>query len=248
MKFNINSWSGYAEEYNKNASFSENMIHTGLGLPGIHPVRILKNSRSVIDIGCGTGINTFLLSKHTDGRVTGIDPVMSQIQQAKQMFNASHAEYICCSFQKLPECISGKYDLAAFFGSLDYVCLDEAFFKILDLITHSGSRCFISKFHPFWTTLYGNDTDKELDSSYFDNGRKDLVRFGSMEFIRYHYTLSEFILLFNAHHWVLSEFAEPEPVFGHSAFAYNGYDNDPILKQRLEKIPMTALFEFRKEM
>ena len=236
MKFNVNSWSSYAEEYNKNAAFSESMIHTGLGLPGIHPARILKDSRSVIDIGCGIGINTFLLSKYTDGRVTGIDPVISQVQQAKQIFNASHAEYICCSFQDLSEYISDRYDLVTFFGSLDYVCLDEAFFKILDLITYSGSRCFISKFHPFWTTLYGNDTDK------------DLVRFGSTEFIRYHYTLAEFILLFNTHHWVLSEFLEPEPVFEHSAFAYKGYENDPILKQRLVKIPMTALFEFRKEM
>ena len=248
MNFNVASWSSYAEEYNKNAVFSDNMLHTGLGLSGLHPARILKNSRSVIDVGCGTGINTFLLSKHTYGRVTGIDPVMSQIQQAKQMFQDSHAEYICCEFQELPEYTSCRYDLATFFGSLDYICLDEAFFKILDLITHSGSRCFISKFHPFWTTLYGNDTDKELDVSYFDSGRKDLVHFGKSKFIRYHYTLADFILLFTSHHWMLSEFAEPEPIFEHSAFAYSGYDNDPILKQRLRKIPMTALFEFRKEM
>ena len=200
MKFNVAAWSSYAEEYNNNAVFSENVIHTGLGLPGIHPANLLKNSRSVIDVGCGTGINTFLLSKHTDGRVTGIDPVMSQIQKAKQMFKDSHAEYICCAFQELQAYISDRYDLATFLGSLDYMCLDEEFFNILDLITHSGSRCFISKFHPFWTTLYGNDTDKELNNGYFDSGRKDLVHFGKSEFIRYHYTLADFISLFSVHH------------------------------------------------
>ena len=127
------------------------------------------------------------------------------------------------------------------------MCLDEAFFNTLDLITHSGARCFISKFHPFWTTLYGNDTDKEMNNGYFDSGRKDLVHFGKSEFIRYHYTLADFISLFSAHNWTLSEFVEPKPFFQHSAFAYNGYDNDPILQQRLGQIPMTALFEFRKE-
>ena len=42
MKFNVASWSSYAEEYNKNAIFSENVIHTGLGLPGIYPTHILS--------------------------------------------------------------------------------------------------------------------------------------------------------------------------------------------------------------
>ena len=66
MDSNTSAWSEYAEEYNQNASFSAQKIHTGLGLAGIAPSDVVKTSQSILDVGCGNGINTFLLSKQTE--------------------------------------------------------------------------------------------------------------------------------------------------------------------------------------
>lgn len=247
MDHNAGAWSEYAEEYNRNTAFSSQLIHTGLGLAGISPSDVVKSSYSILDIGCGNGVNTFLLSRHASGRVVGIDPVESQIQAAAESFGDNNVEFLCCEFQDLPKHITDSYDLITFFGSLDYIRIDEIFFALMDHITHAGSRCFISKFHPFWTTLYGNDVGEELGNSYFENGHEDVVRFGSSEFVRYHYTLSDFIMRFSSHGWALQEFAEPKPELEHSAFVYKDYERDPILQQRLSKIPMTAVFEFVKE-
>ena len=247
MDSNTSAWSEYAEEYNQNTTFSAQKIHSGLGLAGFAPLDIVKTSQSILDVGCGNGLNTFLFSEQTDGEVIGIDPVESQIQIARNKFMRSNLVFLCCEFQNLPKYITGSYDLITFFGSLDYIRINELFFGVLDYVAHIGSRCFISKFHPFWTTLYGNDVGETLGNSYFESGHEDIVQFGSSKFIRYHYTLSDFITHFTSHGWSLREFAEPKPALECSAFAYKNYEYDPILQQRMSKIPMTALFEFIKE-
>lgn len=247
MDGNASAWSEYAEEYNINTFFSTQRIHTGLGLAGIAPLDIIKTSRSILDVGCGNGVNTSLLAKQIDGEVVGIDPVESQIQIARENCEGSNVAFLCCEFQNLLKHVTDRYDLITFFGSLDYIRIDEFFFDVVDHITHLGSRCFISKFHPFWTTLYGNDVGVALENSYFENGHEDIVRFGSSEFVRYHYALSDFITRFTRHSWSLREFAEPKPELNRSAFAYKDYEYDSILQQRMNKIPMTALFEFVKE-
>ena len=247
MDKNVQAWSEYADEYNANTLFSSEVVHTGLGLAGVSPSFIVKTSGSILDIGCGNGINTFLLAKQTSGSVVGVDPVSSQICSATERFKRSNLSFMCCEFQDLLNHITDHYDLITFFGSIDYIPIDEFFFTTIDRITHSGSRCFLSKFHSFWTTLYGNDVKEELDNSYFENGRRDIVGFGQSEFIRYHYTLSDFIMRFAKHGWILREFMEPKPELKNSAFGYKNYEQDPILQHRLSKIPMTAVFEYVKE-
>ena len=247
MDKNANAWIKYADEFNMNVDFSKELIHTGLGVPGMLPSDIVRSNITVIDIGCGNGMNTYLLAKHTTGRVVGIDPVESQIQTALTDFSRNNTEYICCEFQTLTKHVLDKFDLITFLGSIDYIKIDEEFFDTINRLTHVGSRCFVSKFHPFWTTLYGNDIEDELDGSYFNNEHEEMVRFGTSEFIRYHYTLSDFISRFSHHGWVLNEFFEPKPDMEHSAFAYNGYEHDKVLQTRLSRIPMTAVFELQKE-
>ena len=144
MNNNATEWSKYAEEYNINASFSAQRIHTGLGLAGIAPLDVVNTSHSILDVGCGTGINTALLSKHTDGKVIGIDPVASQIQIARKNYVRDNLEFLCCDFQNLPKYITDNYDLITFFGSLDYISIDDIFFDI------GGSQCRYIEIIYFW--------------------------------------------------------------------------------------------------
>ena len=244
---NSNAWINYAEEYHRCSSFSDHLIHIGLGLPGLSPSEIVKESESILDIGCGTGLNSILLSKYVQGNVVGIDPVYTWIQEASIKYQDSKIVFLCYTFQELLEQITNSYDLVTFFGSLDYISLDDTFFYVMDKITHIGSRCFITKFHPFWTTLFGNDVGDMLNNSYFENGREDIVKFGTSEFIRYHYPISDLLTRFQQNGWQLLSFSEPKPNIAQAAFAYNGYEHDSVLQQRLSTIPMTAVYEFEKE-
>jgi len=244
---NAKAWNEYSDEYTSNATFSDDLIHIGLGLVGVKPSDVVKVSSTILDIGCGNGINTALLAKQVCGNVVGVDPIDNQIKYAATTFVYDNLKFVCCEFKDITTHITGVYDLITAFGSLDYICIDENFFETIDTITHPDSRCFISKFHPFWTTLYGNDISEEQGNSYFDIERADCVRFGHSDFMRYHYPLSEIIKRFNRHGWILKEYLEPKPNIETSAFEYTGYSQDAILMQRLNNIPMTVVLEFSRE-
>jgi len=247
MDDNAKAWSEYADEYNTKATFSSELIHTGLGLAGLSPSAVVKSSISILDIGCGNGINTALLAQHAQGDVVGVDPVMRQIRSATDRFAQDNLRFICCELREIPKHLSGSYDLIVLFGSIDYIKIDESFFATLDILSHSNSRCLVSKFHPFWTTLYGNDIAKEIDNSYFDYERADKVVFGNSEFVRYHYSLSDYFASFSRHGWKLMEYTEPKPDLKDASFTYENYGQDLILQRRLNKIPMTVVIEFIKE-
>lgn len=246
MDDNISAWCNYANEYNARANFSHDLIHIGLALPGIPAADIVMNSNTVLDVGCGSGVNTFLMSQVTNGVTVGADPVQEQINSAKTEFNSSNLRYICSDYAGIKSTILSKFDLVTFFGSIDYISLDANFFMTLNALTHERSRCYISKFHPIWTTLFANDVDAETENVYFDSAREDLVKFGNSYFLRYHYSLAEILSRFDNSNWHLKELKEPKPDFSKSAFAYFNYDKDTTLCSRLQRFPMSLVLNFEK--
>jgi SAM-dependent methyltransferase len=215
-------------------------------LPGIAAADIVRGSSNVLDVGCGSGINTFLISQAADGVTVGADPVQEQINSAKSKFNKENLQYICSDYIGITDTVPCKFDLVTFFGSLDYIPLDTEFFITLNALTCGRARCYISKFHPIWTTLFANDVEAETENTYFDIARKDLVKFGNSNFLRYHYSLAEILSRFDNNNWHLKRLIEPKPDFSKSAFAYLGYDNDPTLSSRLQRFPMSLVLEFEK--
>ena len=243
---NNKAWMEYSKEYYAKADFSEELIHTGLGLVGLEPSAIIKSSNTILDIGCGNGKNTYLLSRCVDGLVFGIDPVEEQINKANATYGNSKLQFICSDYQGISGYIQNQFELVTFFGSLDYICLENSFFRLLNTLTRSRSRCYIVKFHPFWTTLFGNDVGCEIEGTYFDVARGDCVTFGNTQFTRFHYSISELFARFKAYDWTLTDIFEPEPDIDHSAFAYLGYENDAVLQTRMSKFPMTIILEFER--
>ncbi|MHB9296066.1 hypothetical protein PilKf_01820 [Pillotina sp. SPG140] len=246
MNENIIAWRDYANKFNANAIFSQDLIHIGLALPGIPATDIVRGSNTVLDVGCGNGVNTFLISQATDGVTVGADPVQEQINSAKVEFSKANLCYICTDYLGITDTVSSKFDLITFFGSLDYIPLDTEFFITLNALTHERSRCYISKFHPIWTALFANDVEAETENAYFDIAREDLVNFGNSNFLRYHYSLAEILSRFDNNNWHLKMLKEPQPNFAKSAFAYSDYDKDPTLRSRLLRFPMSLVLEFEK--
>ena len=244
------SWIEYAEEFNRYAIFNNKLIHTGLGLNGIEPANIVKNANNILDVGCGEGTNTFLLKNETSEKVIGIDIARSAIEKAKKNYSNIGCQFFVCDFLEYRQEENIKFDLITFFGSLDYIELNTNFIEKLNKLTSLHSRCFISKFHPFWTTLYRNDVEKEDIKSYFEDGRCDSIIYGEKKNIllkRYHYSLSYIINFYKENDWKLNMFIEPKPNINDTAFSYKNYETDSILIERLNNIPMSIIMEFERE-
>jgi len=249
---NIKAWNVYSDEYYKAAVFSDDLLHIGLGLKGIRSDEIYSGKSNLLDIGCGNGTNTFLLAKMSHDEVTGIDPVESAIENAKAKYKLPNLRFHALDFGTIPDSVIFKdisFANVTFFGSLDYIELNDDFFHILNKITYNDSKCFIAKFHPFWTTLFDGDVECEKIKSYYQPGRKDKIIYGNRNkqtFTRFHYPLSYIFHVFADNGWRLGNFKEPKPDLRHSAFFYNGYNTDNIMMDRLSKIPMTIIMEFRR--
>lgn len=250
MKKNFESWNSYAKEYNTMAKFNTDLIHLGLGLKGIEPSSVVKENDMVLDAGCGNGLNTYLIAQNTSGFVMGIDVAKSAIDDANSKYGLSNLSFTVSDFENFASKYDGeKFNLVTFFGSIDYIILNDEFFEKLNRITTKGAICFISKFHPFWTTLYDNDIETESNKCYFDNGRADKIEYGSREkhfFLRYHYTLSFLIQAFRVHGWKLILLDEPKPYVENADFAYKNYETDDVLMNRLKRIPMTMVIKFER--
>ena len=246
---NINSWNEYIEEYSQNSKFSKNEIHLGLGLSGLTSDKIVKDAKSILDVGCGNGINSFIMASNAISIVDAID-VGHNIISENEKLKANNLHFIKSDFASYAASCNKKYDLLTFFGSIDYIALDEIFFRDLNRITKENSRCFISKFHPFWTTLFNGDTEEMSIKNYFSD-RIDPVHYGQkkcVELFRFHYSLSTFINLFEANGWEMIYFDEPKIDIKKSAFAYSNYETDEVLINRMKNIPMTMLIEFRQSL
>lgn len=249
MQKEYESWNEYAKEFNRYSKFDNNLIHTGLGLSGIEAKEIYKNSKNILDVGCGEGTNTILLKNNLSNNVIGIDIAESAIDEAKKKYSQSDCQFYISNFLEYKAKENIKFDLVTFFGSLDYIELNFDFINKLNELTNKNSRCFISKFHPFWTTLYRNDIEEESIKSYFEDGRCDDIVYGeNKNFLlkRYHYSLSYIINFYKENNWKLNLLIEPEPNINNTAFSYKDYEKDAILMKRLETIPMSIIMEFER--
>lgn len=249
MSFFVNkhSWSKYSAEYSFNSEFDPNLIHLGLGLKGVTPRCVSNNKQgSYLDVGCGDGVNTNLLASYTTGRVIGIDIAKSAVEIADQRYTKSNLQFLNSSFSSFKP--SGlKFDTITFFGSLDYIKIDSRFFQALSRLAANNAVCFISKFHPLWTTLFNNEIGDIKNDSYFTNGRRDKVVYGQENkymFERYHYTVDYLLESFSKKSWLLDSLREPRPNIRDSAFKYTNYSQDPVLMERLLKYPMTMTLKF----
>ena len=242
---NIDSWKTYLKEYSSNTAFSESLIHVGLGLPGVKASSIVKDAKRILDVGCGDGSNDIILAKD-NAELVAIDIVEGFYKAslaASQNITFIKSDFINYKLE------GSKYDLVLFLGSLDYIPLTKDFFDKLNSITLDNARCYISKFHPFWTSLFKGDTDAMALDNYFLN-RQDVIRYGNKEpreFVRFHYSLSTLFDMFKKSGWKLSMFREPCIDYKESAFKYTMYESDDVLKSRLKNIPMTLIVEFSKE-
>lgn len=248
---NIASWGRFGTDYAKHAIISQTDIHYGLCIPGERELNLLTSvsNKRMLDVGCGSGENVFVLMQ-MGARVIGLEPSSVLFERARTLLPQSDkAALINAAWGDSTVKMRAPFDFVIFIGSSEYMPLDAQFFTHLNKITSVGSTVLLARMHPFWTSLFLHETDKETIRCYFDSGREDIVRYGDMHspFVRYHYSIAEIVARFSRNGWHLEHLVEPAFVpMERAPFYMRACYEDPVLVDRLGKIPMTLILTFRE--
>jgi len=101
--------------------------------------------KSVMEIGCGTGKNAYMLAKKTGMQVLGTDLCVPFIEEAKETNCLTNLRYDILDFNKAEEFKGEKFDYIIGNGILHHLYhhLDEAFVNMRNLLKDKGKIIFL---------------------------------------------------------------------------------------------------------
>ncbi len=169
--------------------------------------------KTVIDIGCGEGRFSRLLSK-LGATVTGIDLTEAFIERAR--FTSANETYIVGNAEDLHGIERDAFDLAVSYivlvDLLDFRSAVNAAYRVL----RPGGRFVICNIHPMRSSVsdgWIKQGDKKLFypvDNYTDEGPREFTWF-DRTFINMHHTLSSYISSFLGAGFALRALQEPVP-------------------------------------
>ncbi|MDB5283777.1 MAG: Methyltransferase type 12 [Bacteroidota bacterium] len=118
-------------------------------------------SASVMEIGCGTGKNAYLLAQKTGMKVLGTDLCVPFIEEAKNNFKLPGLRYDILDFNKADQFKGEQFDYIIGNGILHhlYYHLDEAFVNMLHLLKPEGKIIFLEPniYNPYVYLIFSYD-------------------------------------------------------------------------------------------
>jgi 2-polyprenyl-3-methyl-5-hydroxy-6-metoxy-1,4-benzoquinol methylase len=105
----------------------------------------VQPNKSVMEIGCGTGKNAFILAKKTGMNVLGTDLCIPFVEEAKEKHRLTNLRYDILDFNKADQFKGEKFEYIIGNGILHhlYYHLDEAFTNMLHLLKDGGKIIFL---------------------------------------------------------------------------------------------------------
>ena len=171
------------------------------------------SGKSAIDIGCGEGRFSRLLS-NLGATVTGVDLTETFIERARTL--STGETYLLGNAETLQGIESNTYDVAVSYIVLvdlqDYRSAINAAFRVL----RPGGRFVVCNIHPMRSCVEGGwikQGDAKLFypvDNYTDEGPREFTWFGR-KFVNMHFTLSSYIGAFLDAGFILRAFHEPIP-------------------------------------
>lgn len=112
--------------------------------------------RLVLDLGCGTGIFTFLLEAYEPERLIGIDlsEKMLAIAKKKAVSRASKAEFMRGDAADIMGKADRKFDFIFSSTMTHYIENLNALFKGIADCLEEGGKCILSLIHPVYSAMY----------------------------------------------------------------------------------------------
>ncbi|MSO19977.1 MAG: methyltransferase domain-containing protein [Acidobacteria bacterium] len=120
-----------------------------------------RSEEVLLDVGCGTGVNTHALSKLVGpaGKIIGIDPSPAMLALAREKAAAPNIEYQQLAVEDIPFA-ENTFDGIVCTQVFNYVADPVAVLKSLLRVVRPTGRIFLSETD--WDTLSYNIPDKEL--------------------------------------------------------------------------------------
>lgn len=142
-------------------------------------LKYIDKNNNVLDLGCGCGSGSFILSKKAK-QVTGVDDSQETIDYAKRCWKAKNIEYHCMDALQIKE----SFDVVTAFEIIEHIKDTENMFKKLGEITKSIlilsvphiSAPLENKFH--WKHFTEKEVRKYIINVGFKVERIETLRFG----------------------------------------------------------------------
>ena len=119
---------------------------------------VVASSKSVMEIGCGTGENCFMIAKRTGMLVLGTDLSPIFIDCAKKSFALPNLTYSVLDFNKAEQFKNEKYDYIIGNGILHHLYhhLDEALVNMRNLLKDQGKIIFLEPniYNPYCAVIF----------------------------------------------------------------------------------------------
>lgn len=147
----------YEEFNNSPDSYSYNIEWPTIQnmLPGLE-------GKTVLDIGCGTGIFTFLLEQYKPSKLMGLDLSESMLEIARQKAAALHSKAIFTAGDAayLNQYTQEKWDFIFSSTTTHYIENLNLFFENLSKVLSDNGTAILSIIHPVYSSMYPVDCGK----------------------------------------------------------------------------------------
>lgn len=203
--------------------------------------------KDVLDLGCGTGIFTFLLEQYNPQKIVGIDlsDEMLHIAMKKSDVCQSKAEFILGDVTTAFDYVQTEFDFIFSSTTTHYIENLEEFFRNISKCLKSDGTCIISVINPIYSAMYplkhGDTfpTDDEWTIRYLDRSQRAYIQpwieynddFENELSVSYHYTFCDYINAIVKAGLSIKRMEEPLPPEEwkeNATSRYNGFMETPI--------------------
>lgn len=88
---------------------------------------LIKDGDEVLDIACGTGYGSYMMSENNNASFTGVDIATGAIEHANKHFKRDNVEFICCRAEEFQP--KKKFDLIVSFETIEHLEHDRDFIE-----------------------------------------------------------------------------------------------------------------------
>ncbi|MGM9597253.1 MAG: class I SAM-dependent methyltransferase [Eubacteriales bacterium] len=222
----VSDWDNMAEAY-EIFNNSEDSYSYNIEWPCIRRMLPEIQGKDILDLGCGTGIFSFLFEQYDPARIVGIDASREMLkiatQKAKQ--KNSKADFILGDAANAAAYVQKQFDLVFSSTTTHYIPDLEALFRSIGKCLKSNGVCILSVIHPVYSAMYpirhGErfPNDDEWVVRYLDKRQRAYIqpwieyndRFENRLSTSYHYTFGDYVNAIVKSGLVIKEVEEPLP-------------------------------------
>ncbi|MGN0479474.1 MAG: class I SAM-dependent methyltransferase [Hominenteromicrobium sp.] len=176
-------WNSMAAAYEA-FNTSEDSYSYNIEWPCIRDMLPELAGKSVLDVGCGTGIFTFLLEAFRPAELVGVDisEEMLKIAESKAEKRASKAEFLLGDASEIARSVNRRFDFIFSSTTTHYLADLECFFAGVSACLKEDGCCILSVIHPVYSAGYPlahGDTfpeDDEWQVRYLDQRMRAYIQ------------------------------------------------------------------------